>query len=130
MTLTYVTETISYAYNLLCISRFLAARFSNLIKFVLLVATTLKTFLVYLKYPWCTARSVSVRTAFIKCAHCKNCICLDHAVIADLHILSLHSYLCYSESVTNCMVYVYFVSLLIVLCMNIIRATTYRDLSL
>ncbi|PSN40846.1 hypothetical protein C0J52_19549 [Blattella germanica] len=24
---------------------------------------------------------------FIKCAHCENCICLDHVVIADLHIL-------------------------------------------
>ncbi|PSN56068.1 hypothetical protein C0J52_05876 [Blattella germanica] len=24
--------------------------------------------------------------AFIKCAHCVNCICLDHAVIVDLHI--------------------------------------------
>ena len=27
--------------------------------------------------------------AFIKCAHCESCICLDHAVIADLHILCL-----------------------------------------
>ncbi|PSN53913.1 hypothetical protein C0J52_02460 [Blattella germanica] len=27
--------------------------------------------------------------AFIKCAHCESCICLDHTVIADLHILCL-----------------------------------------
>ena len=27
--------------------------------------------------------------AFIKCAHCESCICLDHSVIADLHILCL-----------------------------------------
>ncbi|PSN44274.1 hypothetical protein C0J52_19630 [Blattella germanica] len=27
--------------------------------------------------------------AFIKCAHCERRLCLDHAVIADLHILCL-----------------------------------------
>ncbi|PSN52522.1 hypothetical protein C0J52_14320 [Blattella germanica] len=35
--------------------QFSAATFSNLIKFLFLVATTMKTFLVYFKYPWSTA---------------------------------------------------------------------------
>ncbi|PSN31642.1 hypothetical protein C0J52_20493 [Blattella germanica] len=80
--------------------QFSAARFSYIIKFVRIFNSDyIEEFPGVFQTPleYCFEKGLTEecfrencdQPAFIKCAHCESCLYLDHAVIADLHILYL-----------------------------------------
>ena len=94
-------KKISVLLQLFVYFQFSAARFSNLIKRAFFQCGYTKDFPGVFQTPleYCFEEGLteecfhenSDQPAFIKCAHCENCLCIDHAVIADLHIFASDS---------------------------------------